>query len=171
MLTTYDTDFAIDWPRRVDPGTTVADSGNLASGELALLVARRTQGYPIDPGRYRVASVKALAYAMLGDRSRAQAALAVAERDEGSDVLTWDIAVLLGEHWGEETTHARAMGVLLRGRPLPTAPPTRPRLTWDVTTFRPYPGDGFISSANRLVSQQSWLTEFSGLLPPASGSG
>ncbi len=165
LLTTYDTSFAIHWPRRVDPGTTLPAEGNLATGELALLAARRTQDYPITPERYTAPAVRALAYAMVGDRRAASDALAVAEQQGPAEVLTWDVAVLLQQHWGEDTTHAAVMGVLLRGRPIPTTPGGQPRLIWDIATFRPYPGDGFVASAQRLTPPQGWLAEWDALLP------
>ncbi len=165
MLTTVDTTLTLSWPRRVDPGTTIPAEVNQTTGALDLLVARRMNGEAISPERYTVPAIRALAYAILGDRRAASDALAAAERMDPADVMTWDIAVLLQRHWGEDATRAAQTGAALRGGPLATGPSAPRRMVWDIASFRPYPGDGLISNAERLLPKTPWPAILEPLLP------
>lgn len=159
------TTLLLDWPRRVLPGDTVPAEMDTTSGELNLLIATRATGGTVDPSRYTTPAVQALAYAMVGNRGAALTAMDAAQRSAKSQVLTWDVSVLLLRHWGLDAARAQQVDEALRGGPLPTGGSEPARLVWDVATFRPYPGDGLVSGAVRLLSPDPWLDEVARLLP------
>jgi len=165
MLITVDTTLAMVWPRQVDPGTALPAEVNVMTAELDLLVARTRQGEAIDPQRYTEPAVRALAYAIGGDRRAASDALATAEQVSSADVRTWDLAVLLQRHWGEDPGRAAAVSAALRGSPLGSDLPSRALLVWDLASFRPVPGDGFVQSAERLLPARPWPFELDRVLP------
>ncbi len=164
-LVNLQTTLVLDWPRRVDPGTTVPPEMDPTAGELNLLVATRTSGGTVDPSRYAAPAVRALAFAMSGNRGAAMAALATAQHSAPHDVLTWDVSVLLLRHWDLDASRAQRIDEALRGGPLPQGSTEPARLVWDVATFRPFPGDGLVSGATRLLSAHPWLDEVEALLP------
>ena len=153
------------WPRRVDPGTVVPAGMDTTTGELNLLVARARLGESVDPSRFTAPAVRALAYAIEGNRHDALGSLATAQSSAPDNPLTWDIAIVLQRHWGEDASHAEAVDRALRGGPLATGPPQPARLVWDVASFRPFPADGLVSSARRLLATAPWPSTLDPLLP------
>jgi O-antigen ligase/tetratricopeptide (TPR) repeat protein len=153
------------WPRRVDPGTVVPAGMDTTTGELNLLVARATLGDSVDPNQFTAPAVQALAYAIEGNRHDALGRLAAARSAAPDDALTWDMTILLERHWGEDFSYAEAVDRALRGGPLATAPQQPARLVWDVASFRPFPADGLVSSARRLLAASPWPSTLEGLLP------
>lgn len=164
-LVNLQTTLVLDWPRRVAPADAVPAGLDPTVGELNLLVATRMTGGTIDPSHYAAPAVRALALAMLGDRSGALEAVDTAQRSDPHTVLTWDVSVLLLRHWGLDDARALRIDEALRGGPLPGGSSEPARLVWDVATFRPFPADGLVSGATRLLSRDSWLTEMTRLLP------
>jgi O-antigen ligase len=165
LLTDWETGLLVPWPR---PLALPADPG-IASGtfnrQLALLVARRQRGDDLKPESYALASVRALAFAMEGNRGAARSAIAAAYGEQPADPVTWDIAALLLAHWGEDNSTALRLGNITRGWPLPTEPPEIPALSYDIGSFRSYPGDGLIRAAQRLIPTQPWPWDLEPLLP------
>ncbi len=166
LLTNLATSLNLAWPRPVDVGTDLAVEIGETSGEINLVVARRTAGEQIDPDRYMDPTARALAAAMVGDRATAEASLdqAIAQFREG--VTTWDIAVLLRKHWGEPIDYALAVDRVLRGGPIGDSGPQVPDLSYDIASFRTYPRDGFVAPAVRLLSAQAWPWVLEPLLAP-----
>ncbi len=164
-LVNLNTTLRMAWPRRVDPGNVAPAGMDTKVGELNLLVARATLGETVVPSQFTVPAVRALASATLGDRRDARDRLAAAQSTAADDALTWDVSILLQQHWGEDSSHAEAVDRVLRGGPLATAPPQPARLVWDVASFRSFPADGLVSSAQRLLAASPWPWTLEPLLP------
>ena len=166
LLTDWETSLVVNWPRTVAP----ADAPGVATGtftqQLALLVARRQRGGELQPESYGLASIRALAFTMGGNRAAARAAMADAYREQPADPLTWDVAALLLAHWGEDNSTALRMGRVTRGWALAAQPPAIPLLSYDIGSFRSYPGDGLIRAAQRLLPGRPWPWDLEPLLPP-----
>lgn len=166
LLNDWETSLAVDWPRMVAP----VEPPGMASGtfdhQLALLVARRLRGEDLQPAAYALASVRALAFAMVGDRAAAHQNVAASYEQEPADPVTWDVAALLQAHWGEDNATALRVGTVTRGSPLATRPPAIPPLSTDIGSFRSYPRDALIGSAQRLLPQQPWPWSLEPLLAP-----
>ena len=65
---------------------------------------------------------------------------------------TWDVAIVLRDHWGLPIDDELAIAEVVRGAPFPNrnAPISMPSQIYDIATFRTYPADGFVSGAQRL---------------------
>jgi tetratricopeptide (TPR) repeat protein len=167
LLTNRYTALVVHWPRPVSiEGEAVAEQGTTES-ELCALIARRAVGEMIDPTDYGDPLVRTLALAVAGDRNAAEAALASTIDQQPTSVAVWDLAALLRRHWGEGATHARAVAEALHNGPLSTAAPRAPGLIFDIATFRAYPRDGLVASAQRLLPAQPWPWVLERLLPDA----
>ncbi len=155
-LTLWQITLAVPWPRTV----VLADPGGIArgtfTGQLALLVARRQSGSDLRADAYTLASIRAVAFAMQGNRAAAAVALEAATREQATDPVTWDVAALLMTHWGEDDARALRIGDVTRGAPLSDLPPAPPPLTYDIASLRAYPGDGLVSKAERLLLDRPW---------------
>ena len=166
LLTNWETSLTVDWPRTV----ALVGPPGIASGtfdhQLALLVARRHRGEDLLPDAYALASVRALAFAMDGNRAAAHRNLAAAYEEQPADPVTWDVAALLQAHWGEDDAPALRLGTVTRGWPLATQPPGIPPLSSDIGSFRSYPGDALIGTAQRLLPTQPWPWSLEPLLAP-----
>jgi Flp pilus assembly protein TadD len=164
-LVNLQTTLAFDWPRRVTPGDRIPAEIDRTTGELNLLIATRATGGTVQPARFSAPAVRALAYAMAGDRGDALATLATAQRTAPHEVLTWDISVLLLRHWNLDAARAERIDEALRGGSLPRGSTEPARLVWDVASFRPFPADGLVSGATRLLSPIPWPQAVEALLP------
>ena len=109
--------------------------------------------------------VHTLALAMAGDRAAAETALDAAIDQQPTSVVAWDLAALLRRHWGEDVTRTLAIAQVLHNGPLSTAKPRPPGLIFDIATFRAYPRDGLVASAERLLPDQPWPWMLDRLLP------
>jgi tetratricopeptide (TPR) repeat protein len=165
LLTNLFTGLDIDWPRDVELGETAVPELDATSTELHLLIGRAVMDDPVDPDDYETAIIRALAFAILGEREAASSALGAAEREAPDSPVTWDIAAALQRHWGEDPSRVLAIGEVIRGGPLDDEPPIRPRLTYDIASFRAYPRDGLVSSAHRLLTDEPWPWTLEKLLP------
>ncbi|MDQ2941533.1 MAG: O-antigen ligase family protein [Chloroflexota bacterium] len=166
LLTNRYTAIAITWPRPVSVGDERVAEQDVTESELNVLIARRANGEAIDPLEYREPPVHTLALAMAGDRKAAKAALASLIDQQPASVAAWDVAALLLRHWGEDATRALAVAEVLHTGPLSTARPRPPGLIFDIATFRAYPRDGLVASAERLLPDQPWPWMLDRLLPP-----
>lgn len=165
LLTNRYTALVVKWLRPVSVGDeTVPEQGETDS-ELNVLIARRAVGETIDPAAYRDPLVHTLALAMAGDREGAERALASTIDQDPTSVAAWDIAALLRRDSGTGATHARAVAEALHNGPLSTAAPRAPGLIFDIATFRAYPRDGLVASAQRLLPGQPWPWVLGRLLP------
>ncbi|MEP6680333.1 MAG: O-antigen ligase family protein [Chloroflexota bacterium] len=156
LLTNRYTAFVVKWPRPVSVDDETVPEQTAADSELNQLIARRARGETIDPAAYRDPLAHTLALAMVGDRNAAEAALASAIAQDPSSVAAWDLASLLLRDSVSAGAHARAVAEALHGGPLTTAAPKPQGLLFDIATFRAYPRDGLVSSAERLLPRQPW---------------
>jgi O-antigen ligase len=167
LLTNLWTGLTVPWPRPVLVGDARVPELGTEAADLNLLVARRVAGEPIVPRDYGPGLVRALAYAMLGERAISEAEAARATASAPGSLLAWEVAALLAEHDGRDASYALRIADVLRGRPLSTGKPGPAGLTYDIATFRAYPGDGLVGAAQRLIGDRPlpWVLE--PLLAPA----
>jgi O-Antigen ligase len=169
LVTNPLTSFARPWPRRVNAEGVEGGVATSPTIELNRVVAAAGFGAPLDPAGLRSPAVRALAAAILGDRDAAERELDTAIATEVDVMLTWEVALVLRRSWGVDTTATERIWKALRGvgPPSPDAGPRRPRLTYDITTFRAYPLDGLLDGAEHLVAPRPWPWPLEELLPPA----
>ncbi|MDQ2933482.1 MAG: O-antigen ligase family protein [Chloroflexota bacterium] len=165
LLTNLNTAIVVEWPRRVAVGDEKVAEQDVTESELNVLIARRANGEIIDPQDYREPLVHALALAVAGDRTAAEAALASTIDQQPTSVVVWDLAALLRRHWGEDATHTVAVAEVLHNGPFSTAAPRAPGLIFDIATFRAYPRDGLVASAEHLLPDRPWPWTLDRLLP------
>jgi tetratricopeptide (TPR) repeat protein len=165
LLTNRYTAPGIDWPRRVSVGYETVAEQDVTESELNVLIARRANGETVDPRAYRDPLVRTLALAIAGDRTAAETALDSAIDQQPTSVVAWDLAALLRQHWGEDVTRTLAIAQVLHNGPLSTAKPRSPGLIFDIATFRAYPRDGLVASAEHLLPGQPWPWMLDPLLP------
>jgi O-antigen ligase/polysaccharide polymerase Wzy-like membrane protein len=165
LLTNRYTAPAIRWPRPVSVGDETVVEQDVTESQLNVLIARRANGEAVDPQDYRDPLAHTLALAMAGDRTAAEGALASTIDQQPTSVVAWDLAALLRRHWGEDATRTLAIAEVLHNGPLSTAKPRPPGLIFDIATFRAYPRDGLVASAERLLPDQPWPWVLDPLLP------
>jgi hypothetical protein len=167
LLTNPWTGLALRWPRPI----AVREGGVPELGadavELNLLIARRVTGERVDPTDYRPGLVRALASAMLGDRTTAEAETRRAIATAPGSLAAWETAALLARHYGEDPSYAMKISDVLRGHPQAAGPPVAAALTYDIATFRAYPADELVSAAHRLLAAEGWPWVLESLLAPA----
>ena len=167
LLTNYWTGLTTPWPRHLALESTATQEVSDLASELNTLIAHRVLGDPIAATSYQDPIVAALAYAMLGDRAVAEAALLRAQKASKGSPLTWEITALLEKHWGEDPSRALRLGDVTRGAPLAEGPSQIAFATFDIASFRGYPADGLVRSAVRLLPEQPWPWVLEPLLAPA----
>jgi O-antigen ligase/Tfp pilus assembly protein PilF len=167
LLTNQWTGLATTWPRRVELGGGGVPELGADAAELNLLIARRVTGEAIEPDDYRAGVTRALALAMRGERAAAEAEVERAISSSPGSLAAWDVAALLAQHYGEDPSEAIRIGDVLRGQPQPAGRPGRAALTYDIATFRAYPGDGLVGAAERLLPDEHWPWVLERLLRPA----
>lgn len=167
LLTHPLTSFAVSWPRSVGPGDGIVDPAFGPAPELNDLVARRAAGEPIDPARYLVAPVRALAHAVRGEEADAAEWLAEARRSLPLSTLTWEVELVLRHHEGASLGQAARVYASVRGRRVlgPDHPMDPPERSFDLASFRTYPGDGFVARAEHLQVEPVYPWILEGLLP------
>ena len=162
----WQTALVVQWPHRMPLGDDLPAERGTPLQQLSLLVARRIQEEPLRPPAYASATIRALAFAMVGDTASARQALAVAIRETPGDPITWDVDALLRRHWGQDDAVALRVGALTRGRPLASGPARIAALTRDLAALRAIPADGLVSGAQRLLSPGPWPWVMEPLLAP-----
>jgi Tfp pilus assembly protein PilF len=177
MLTNPWTGLALRWPRPIEIGAGTlpeagqerneARPGGTDAAALRLLIARKVTGERIVAADYPPGSPRALAYAMTGSRLGARQEVRRAMADAPTSLVTWEIAALIERHYGEDPSQAMAIGDVLRGSPAASGHIGIAPIVWDIGTFRPYPSDGLVSAATRLVTEGAWPWVLEPLLAPA----
>ena len=167
LLTQPLTSFRVDWPRTVPIGGGSLPDTTDAAWQLNVLLARHAMGEPIDPHATADPGVRALAHAMLGQRDDAEEQLERAIAANPGEPRTWDLVIVLRDHWGLPIEDEVAIAETVRGGPLPArdAPPAVRGLTFDIASFRAYPRDGFVSDAIRAAAGTPYPWILEGLLP------
>ena len=165
LLTNRYTALAFKWPRQVSVGDETVAEQDEADREVNVVVAQRAQGETVDPAAFREPLAHALALALVGDRDAADVALASTIEAQPTSVSAWDLAAVLRQHWGTDAAHARAVAEALHNGPFTTAAPRAPDLVFDIATFRAYPRDGLVRSAERLLPHRQWPWALEPLLP------
>ncbi len=167
LLTQPTTSFVVDWPRTVEIGEGTIPEIAEATWQLNLLLARHATGEPFQPTEFGDPAVRALAHAMLGERSEAEAWLATALDERPEDVRTHDINVILRSAWGQPTEAAIRVAAAVRGRPFPSRDLEVgvPSTVLDIGSFRAYPLDGFVPAAIRLATRPPFPWTLEEVLP------
>ena len=152
LLATRSTAFAVDWPRDVTVGDLTLPEELGAPAEMNRLLAMHVLGEPIRPDAIKDPGVRALAHALVGDRTRARAAMEAAIEAEPGQSVTWELAIVLAEHWGEPIDRLLRIGEVVRGGRFPDVDHVSrtPRFTWDLASFRGVPLDGLPPDAVRM---------------------
>ncbi|HEY8178731.1 MAG TPA: O-antigen ligase family protein [Candidatus Limnocylindria bacterium] len=168
MLTTYLTGLAQPWPRPITIGDEQPSEQAADIEERNLLIARRLTGEPIRVDDYKGSIARALAAAMIGDQAAAEEEVRSGLRRDPSSTPMWEVAALLGRHYGTDDGRLERVADATRGQGLPDLSQLPP-LIYDIATFRAYPADGLVTSAERLVPDQPWPWVIEPLLAPPGG--
>ncbi|HEX6127494.1 MAG TPA: O-antigen ligase family protein [Candidatus Limnocylindria bacterium] len=156
------------WPRMVDIGSgEIEELGEAA--ELNQVIARAAQGQPLDPEAYEDPHARLLAFAVRGEWEAATAEAERAKRTARNVATTWDLAALLVRQGGGDPQRELRIGEIVRGLSLVEGAADQPRLSFDIATFRAYPGDELVSSAVRLLPDVPWPWILERLLPAGGG--
>ena len=167
MLSQRLTIFVVDWPRDIQIGDATLDDDFGALFEFNRLLAMWAMSEPIEPNVIADPAVRALAHAMLGERAEAEASLERAIETSPESIVTWDMVVVLHDHWGLPIERDLAIAAAVRGRAFPerSAEPQQPGLSFDIGSFRPHPAGGFVSDARRLVTRPPYPWVLQDVLP------
>jgi hypothetical protein len=124
-------------------------------------------GEGIEPESVSDPRARALAHAILGEVEAADEWLERAIDAAPADPVTWDVVIVLREHWGRATEHEIAIGELVRGTPFPprTGADSVQRTTRDIASFRRYPRDGLVPDAARPLPDPRWPWALEQALP------
>lgn len=146
--------FASDWPRDVAIGDATLDDDFGALLEFNRLLAWWAMGETIDAASIVDPATRALAHAMRDERGEAEEWLELAIETAPESIVTWDVVIVVRDHWGLPVEKELAIAAVVRGRRFPErdAPVQRPDQTFDIASFRTYPSDGFVSGAQRLAT-------------------
>jgi tetratricopeptide (TPR) repeat protein len=156
MLTNLWTSLTLSWPRPVMVGTASDSELGVDAAELNLLIARRVTTGSVDPADYASNVVRALAFAMSGDRAQAEEESRRAINAAPESPTAWEVAALLATHYGEDASYDLRVGNVARGAALGNGTAFLPSLVYDIATFRAYPSDGLVGKANRLRPSAPW---------------
>jgi O-antigen ligase len=168
MLTTYLTGLTKPWPRPITVSDEQASELSADMEERNLLIARRLTGEPVRVDDYDGAMARALAAAMIGDQATAEEEVRRGLRRDPSSTPMWEVAALLGRHYGTDDGRLERVADATRGQSVPD--PSQPlSLIYDIATFRAYPGDGLVNGAERMVPDQPWPWLVEPLLAPLGG--
>jgi O-antigen ligase len=168
MLTNYLTGLTHPWSRPITIGDERTSELAADAEERNLLVARRLAGEPIRVDDYEGAVTRALAAAMIGDQAAAEEEVRRGLRRDPSSTAMWEVAALLGRHYGTDDGRLERIADATRGQPPPDLS-RPPALIYDIATFRAYPGDGLVTDAVRLLPEQPWPWALEPLLAPPGG--
>jgi O-antigen ligase len=146
------TAFAREWPRDVAIGDSTLDDDFGAQFEFNRLLAWWAMAEPIDVASIADPATRALGHAMRDERAEAEEWLERAIDAAPDGITTWDVTIVLRDHWGLSVDEEIAIAGVVRGRPFPdrNAPVRVPGQIFDIATFRTYPADGLVSGAQRL---------------------
>lgn len=160
------TTLAIEWPRRLPIGGAEVE-GVGPDADLNVLLGQWAMGERIDPQTIADVRARAVAHAILGQEAEADSWLERAITAAPSEPLTWELAVVLRDHWGRPTERERRIGEVVRGGPFPTRHPSSalPTITWDIASFRGIPVDGLVLDAVRVRPSQNFPWALEAVLP------
>ena len=146
-------------------GVDIIDFGALL--EFNRLLAWWAMDEPIDPAAIADPATRALAHAMLDERTEAEEWLARAIDASPESIVAWDLAVVLHDHWGLPIDRDLAIAGAVRGRSFPDRDtnPSVQGLIFDIGAFRAYPADGFVSDARRLGTRPPYPWILQEVLP------
>jgi O-antigen ligase/tetratricopeptide (TPR) repeat protein len=157
------TAFAVNWRRDVAIGDATLEDDFGALLEFNRLLGWWAMDEPIDAASIADPATRALAHAMRDERSEAEEWLQRAIDTAPDGIVTWDVGIVLRDHWGLPIDDELAIAEVVRGAPFPSrdAPISVPIQTYDIATFRTYPADGFVSGAQRLGTSPPypWILE------------
>lgn len=163
LLAARGTALAIEWPRAVEVGDTELAEDFGALSELHRVLAMTITGEPVNAGQIADPATRALAHAVAGDRSEAEAALEAATVADADQPVTWQLAILLRSHWGQPTDELVRIAEAVSGGPFagPDQVTRIPSLTYDLASFRAMPLDGLLPGAERLRTRPPfpWILE------------
>jgi tetratricopeptide (TPR) repeat protein len=162
-----ETTLEIAWPRDVPIGDTQLPEEYGSIVELNRLLGWWAMGEGIEPESVSDPRARALAHAILGEVEAADEWLERAIDAAPADPVTWDVVIVLREHWGRATEHEIAIGELVRGTPFPprTGADSVQRTTRDIASFRRYPRDGLVPDAARPLPDPRWPWALEQALP------
>jgi tetratricopeptide (TPR) repeat protein len=166
LLTNYWTGLVMTWPRAVPVGAGRDSELGVDVAELNLLIARQLAGEPVRAADYVGPVTRALALAMLGDREAALAEIDRAKRLAPGSTTVWEVAALLERHYGGDPEPMIRISNVARGVPLGDEASRAAYLIFDIATFRAYPADGLVGSAQRLLPDTPWPWVLEPLLAP-----
>lgn len=169
LLTNYWTGLTLPWPRSVSIGDERSTELGVEPAELNLLIARRVADEAVAPEDYAGSVARSLAFAMVGDRQRAEAEVELGIRVAPGSSTVWEIGALLADLYGEDPQPLLRIGEVVRGAPLGTTASRPAYMTFDIATFRANPADGLVGAAERLLPETPWPWVLEPLLAPASG--
>ena len=146
------TAFAREWPRDVAIGDATLEDDFGAQFEFNRLLAWWSMDEPIDAAAIADPATRALAHAMRDERAEAEDWIGRAIDAAPDGITTWDVTIVVRDHWGLPVDDEIAIAEVVRGRPFPdrNAPVRTPGQTFDIGSFRTYPSDGLVSGAQRL---------------------
>ena len=167
LLSQPRTSFVVDWPRMVPIGDGAIPDVSDGSWQLNRLVALHAMGEPIVPDEFDDVAVRALAHALVGERSAAEELVARAIEDDPAEPRTWDIAIVLRDAWGQPVDDELRIAAVVRGRSFPSRADGSGgvSLSFDIGSFRAYPRDGLVTAAVRTVTDPPYPWILAELLP------
>jgi tetratricopeptide (TPR) repeat protein len=152
------TAFVSDWPRDVTIGDVTLEEDFGALLEFNRLLAWWAMGEPIDAASIADPATRALAHAMRDERAEAERWLERAIDVAPDSIVTWDVAVIVRDHWGLPVDRELAIAGVVRGQEFPervTILRLRSQM-FDIATFRTYPSDGLVRGAKRVGTSQPY---------------
>ena len=161
------TTLAIDWPRRIPIGDAGLEEEVGPDAELNRLLGQWAMGEAIDPATFDEPRARAVAHAILGDESEADAWLEQAIAEAPDESRTWELAIVIRDHWGRSTQRERRIAEVVRGEPFPErrALTLLPTITWDIASFRGWPMDGLLLEADRVRPESNFPWALEAALP------
>jgi tetratricopeptide (TPR) repeat protein len=161
------TTLALDWPRRITIGDAELDEAIGPDAELNRLLGQWAMGEQIDPEPITDPPARAVAHAMLGQEADADAWLERAIAAAPAESRTWELAVVLRDHWGRSTERERRIAEAARGGPFPAreASGEVPATTLDIASFRGLPLDGRVPEAERARPRLNYPWALEAVLP------
>jgi hypothetical protein len=83
------------------------------------------------------------------------------------EAFTWDLAIVLREHWGRRTDHEHEVARVVRGSPLAgrDQPARVAAVSYELDSFRGVPLDGMLIDAERLLTEPPYPWSLEAVLP------
>jgi tetratricopeptide (TPR) repeat protein len=161
------TTLALRWPRHIPIAGDALEEEIGPDAELNRVLGQWAMDETIEPESIANPGARAVAHAILGERTEADAWLQRAIGEAPEQPLTWELAVVLRDHWGRSTEHERRIGEVVRGGPFPArqASTALPAITWDISSFRGWPMDGLVLEADRVRPELNFPWALEAVLP------